>query len=60
MRKVWVYKRRSIRGWSGDWYESGKRKAKALPTKALAEHYRHIKWGQVSFFGTEDLPDAFR
>ncbi len=55
MRKVWVYKRKGIRGcWIG-WYESGKRKAKALPTKALAEHFRQIKYTQLNsdvFTGT--------
>ena len=35
-------------GWWIGWYESGKRKAKALPTKALAEHYRHIKYTQLN------------
>ncbi len=37
------------------WYESGKRKAKALPSKALAEHYRQIKYTQLNsdvFIGT--------
>ena len=37
------------------WYESGKRKAKALPTKALAEHYCRIKYSQLNsdvFTGT--------
>ena len=55
MRKVWIYKRKGIRGcWVG-WYESGKRKAKALPNKALAEHYRQIKYAQMNsdvFTGT--------
>ena len=39
----------------GRWYESGKRRAKALPTKALAEHYRQIKYAQLNsdvFTGT--------
>ena len=48
MRKVWTYKRRGIKGWWIGWYESGKRKAKALPTKALAEHYRQIKYTQLN------------
>ena len=30
------------------WYESGKRKAKALPNKELAEHYKHIKYTQLN------------
>jgi hypothetical protein len=55
MRKVWIYKRRNIKGWWVGWYESGKRKAKALPSKALAEHFRQIKYTQLNsyvFFGT--------
>ena len=55
MRKVWIYKRENIRGWWVGWYESGKRKAKALPTKALAEHYGQIKYTQLNsdvFTGT--------
>jgi len=37
------------------WYESGKRKTKALPTKTLAEHFRKIKYAQLNsdvFTGT--------
>ena len=30
------------------WYESDKRKAKALPSKELAEHYKHIKYTQLN------------
>ena len=30
------------------WYESGKRKAKALPNKELAEHFKHIKYTQLN------------
>jgi len=30
MKKVWIYKRKRIMGWWVGWYESGKRKAKAL------------------------------
>jgi integrase len=55
MRKVWTYKRSGIKGWWVGWYESGKRKAKALPTKALAEHYCRIKYSQSNsdvFTGT--------
>jgi len=55
MRKVWMYKRKGIKGWWIGWYENGKRKAKALPTKALAEHYRQIKYTQLNsdvFTGT--------
>lgn len=55
MKKVWVYKRKNIKGWWCGWYESGKRKSKALPSKELAEHYRHIKYTQLNsdvFTGT--------
>lgn len=48
MRKPWVYKRKHIRGWWCGWYEGGKRKAKALPSKGLAEHFRHIKYTQLN------------
>ena len=37
------------------WYESSKRKTKALPSKALAEHFRQIKYAQLNsdvFTGT--------
>ena len=55
MRKTWIYKRKGIKGWWVGWYESGKRKAKALPSKAMAEHYRQIKYAQLNsdvFTGT--------
>ncbi len=55
MRKVWIYKRKNIKGWWIGWYESGKRKTKVLPSKALAEHYRQIKYTQLNsdvFTGT--------
>ncbi|MHC4569780.1 MAG: tyrosine-type recombinase/integrase [Planctomycetota bacterium] len=55
MRKVWIYKRKDVRGWWCGWYESGKRKAKALPSKALAEHFRQMKYAQLNsdvFTGT--------
>ncbi len=48
MRKPWVYKRKSVRGWWVGWYEGGKRKAKAFPAKGLAEHFRHIKYTQLN------------
>ncbi|MHC4462810.1 MAG: tyrosine-type recombinase/integrase [Planctomycetota bacterium] len=48
MKKVWIYKRKNTKGWYVGWYESGKRKAKALPTKALAEHFRRIKYTQLN------------
>jgi hypothetical protein len=48
MKKVWIYKRKGVRGWWVGWYESGKRKAKALPSKALAEHFRQIKHAQLN------------
>ncbi len=55
MKKVWIYKRKGVKGWWIGWYESGKRKTKALPSKALAEHYRQIKYVQLNsdvFTGT--------
>jgi integrase len=55
MKKVWLYNRKGINGWWVGWYESGKRKAKALPSKELAEHYRQIKYTQLNsevFTGT--------
>jgi len=48
MRKVWVYKRRSVKSWWCGWYENGNRKAKALPSKALAEHFKQIKYTQLN------------
>ena len=48
VRKPWVYKRKSIKGWWVGWYEGGKRKAKALPSKTLAEHFRHMKYAQLN------------
>ena len=50
-----MYKRKRIKGWWVGCYKSGKRKAKALPTKVLAEHYRQIKYTQLNsdvFTGT--------
>ena len=58
MRKPWVYKRKNIKGWWVGWYEGGKRKAKALPSKALAEHFCHIKYSQLNsdvFIGLVDI-----
>lgn len=43
-----MYKRKNIKGWWVGWYESGKRKSKALPNKTLAEHYRQIKYSQLN------------
>jgi hypothetical protein len=48
MKKVWVYKRKNVNGWRVGWYESGNRKAKALPSKELAEHYKQIKYTQLN------------
>jgi integrase len=48
MRKPWVYKRKKIKGWWVGWYEGNHRKAKALPNKALAEHFCHIKYTQLN------------
>jgi len=43
MKKVWIYKRKDAKGWLCGWYESDNRKAKALPSKELAEHFKQIK-----------------
>ena len=48
MRKVWIYKRKNIKGWWVGWYEGGMRKAKALPSKNLAEHYCQLKYSQLN------------
>jgi integrase len=48
MKKPWVYRRKNVKGWWCGWYEGGKRKAKAFPTKSLAEHFRHIKYTQLN------------
>jgi len=48
MKKVWIYKRTGIKGWWVGWYESGKRKAKALPIRKLAEHYCQLKYSQLN------------
>jgi integrase len=48
MKKIWVYKRTGIKGWWIGWYESGKRKAKALPTRKLAKHYCQLKYSQLN------------
>jgi integrase len=48
MRKAWIYKRKGIKGWWVGWYESGKRKAKTLPTRRLAEHYCRLKYSELN------------
>ena len=48
MKKVCVYKRTGTKGWWVGWYESSKRKAKALPNKELAEHFKYIKYTQLN------------
>ena len=55
MKKVWLYKRKNIKGYWIGWYESGKRKSRALPSKELAEHFKQIKYTQLNsdvFTGT--------
>jgi integrase/recombinase XerD len=55
MKKVWIYNRKGVKGWWVGWYEGGNRKAKALPSKELAEHYKQIKYSQLNsdvFTGT--------
>ncbi len=48
MKKSWVYKRKNINGWWVGWYEGGRKRAKALPSKALAKHYCQIKYTQLN------------
>ena len=48
MKKAWVYKGRNIRAWWVGWYEGGKKRAKALPSKALAKHFCQIKYTQLN------------
>lgn len=48
MKKAWVYKRKNIKGWWVGWYEGGKKRAKALPDKALAKHFCQIKYTQLN------------
>jgi len=48
MRKVWVYKPKNRKGYFVGWYQAGKRRSKALPTKALAEHYKAMKYVQLN------------
>jgi len=48
MRKTWIYKRKGIKGWWVGWYESGSSKAKALPSKKLAEHFSRLKYTQIN------------
>jgi integrase len=55
MRKVWTYRRTGVNGWWVGWYESGRRKAKALPSKKLADHFCRMKYAQLNsdvFTGT--------
>jgi len=48
MKKIWIYKRKNLKGWWIGWYESGRRKTKALPTKELAEHFKQVKYTQLN------------
>lgn len=48
MKKAWIYKRKNIKGWWVGWYEGGKKRAKALPSKALAKHFCQIKYTQLN------------
>ena len=68
MKKAWIYKRKNVKGWWVGWYEGGKRKAKALPAKSLAEHFRHIKYTQLNSdvftsvvdFGWNEMIEEYR
>jgi integrase len=48
MKKAWVYRRKNIKGWWVGWYEGGKKRAKALPSKILAKHFCQIKYTQLN------------
>jgi len=48
MRKTWTYQRKNIPGWWVGWHEGGRRKSKAFPNKALAQHFAKIKYQQVN------------
>jgi integrase len=48
MKKAWVYKRKNIKGWWVGWYEGGRKRAKALPSKTLARHFCQIKYAQLN------------
>jgi len=48
MKKVWIYQRKDRKGYYVAWREFGKQKSKLLPTKRLAEHFRHIKYQQLN------------
>ena len=43
-----MYKRKNIKGWWVGWYEGGRKRAKALPSKALAKHLCQIKYTQLN------------
>ena len=45
---MWIYKRNNTKGWWCGWYESGNRRAKALPSKELAKHFKHLKYTQLN------------
>ena len=52
MKKVWIYKRTGVNGWWVGWYESSKRKAKALPSKEINDLKMDLAviWGQKPDF----------
>ncbi|MHC4110028.1 MAG: tyrosine-type recombinase/integrase [Planctomycetota bacterium] len=68
MKKPWIYKRKNVKGWWCGWYENGRRKAKALPTKALAAHFRNVKYTQLNsdvftsviYFGWHQIVDEYK
>lgn len=48
MRKTWTYRRKNLPGWWVGWYEGGRRRSKAFPNKALAQHFAQIKYQQIN------------
>lgn len=58
MKKVWIYRRKGRKGYSVLWRENGRQLSKTLPTKALAEHYKQIKYAAINsdvFVGTAEV-----
>ena len=59
MKKVRLYKRKDRPGWYISWREHGRVKRRALPTKALAQHFQAIVYHELNsgiFRSQIDLP----
>ncbi len=58
LKKVWTYRRKGRAGVYVGWYELGRRCAKSLPTKELADHFSKVKYQQLNsgvFTGLLDI-----